>query len=444
MVNVTSLNFQLTWDISSVLAVVWVFALYLAVKLYRRSRRRSNRRESAEAYSATPSKYKGHQMPEGDSARCPSWPMLVLKLMVLGCSLLLLTSAMDYWANQLLPHRLYEHFLDNPEDAEALYDSFFAAQGTEPLDLRGIDQALEELTKTSAGDVYVNIASSESTDFLSNWLCGMRKVGLDKNTLVIGTDLSVCDTDRVWLLSGKCVALHVPPSPGIPTDLNKAAKLNMLAYGSEGYWRLMTIRTYIMVHVLRAAPSGTNLVFSDNDVVFASKPSWNGKYALEISSNQRTNCSANDRSDSCKPTGCGGLLKLRAFHTSVEAAMLVFAMQHATAHATPILGGFATVEYYNDQKAWNLLILKKGYDLRYKVLGVESGFYNGHTYFFEKRHLESELAGRVVALHANWIEGSDKKKSLLRKSNMWYVDVPFSLPAVSSNNPDLLLSICTA
>ena len=168
------------------------------------------------------------------------------RVVILLCPVLLLSVVVCTWVsrNAFFDSNLYRNI-----EPRALKGIRYCVSEGVPVEATSRDCNLPSVN----GVTIVTFASSGWTDLLNNWLCSLRKVGLEKAVYIVAFGSDACSSLAPTGIA--CKNAEQTPS---------AAN-----YGQEGYQKMLEIRTR---EILRLLGCGTTILVTDADVVFLKDP----------------------------------------------------------------------------------------------------------------------------------------------------------------------------
>lgn len=237
-----------------------------------------------------------------------------------------------------------------------------------------------------AGVTIVTFASSGWSNLLNNWICSLKKVGLDEAVYIIAFGEDVCRS-----LGPKVACTSVEDTP-------PAAR-----YGEKGYQKMLEIRTREILHLLNC---GHTILVTDADVVFLKDPlprlSLLGKYKDILFQGDSVD---HEFADSLIPYvvnyACLGFMYLKPTPGTIALWEGVYNYQKKF--------------YWNDQAAVNVCLRHPSLVLsvKWSVLDYWQ-FPNGIQFFKRKSSIEN-----AFIVHTNFIMGDVNKAAEMMAANVW-------------------------
>lgn len=257
------------------------------------------------------------------------------------------------------------------------------AQGVVPVP---VETAIDCNLPSVNGVTIVTFASSGWTDLLNNWLCSLRKVGLEKAVYVVAFGVDICTS-----LDPGIVCTNAEQAP------------NAASYGQEGYQKMLEIRTR---EILRLLSCGSTILVTDADVVFLKDP----LPTLQALSENKDMLFQGDSvdhhlADSLIPYvanyACLGFMYLKPTHGTVMVWEGVYNYQRNF--------------YWNDQAAVNVCLRHPAFlmTVKWSVLDYWQ-FPNGIQFFKRKAPVEN-----AFIVHTNFVMGGLNKAAEMMAASVW-------------------------
>ena len=309
------------------------------------------------------------------------------KKAVLVCLVVLLTLALCVWLSR---NAFYQSNLYRNIELGALkgiqHCGSSSAERGELSPPSSRECSLQKLPSV-AGVTIVTFASSGWSNLLNNWLCSLKRVGLDEAVYIIAFGDGVCPS----LSSSKVACKSVENAP-------PAAR-----YGEQGYQKILQIRTREILHLLDC---GHTILVTDADVVFLKDP-------LPKLSLLSENKDMLFQGDSVDHEVADSLIPYVANY-----ACLGFMYLKPTPGTSALWTGVYNYQmkfYWNDQAAVNVCLRHPSLimSVKWSVLDYWQ-FPNGIQVFKRKASIED-----AFIVHTNFIMGDVNKAAEMMAANVW-------------------------